>query len=253
MEILKDGDSATPTTLISNIEVLQMLDKHLAQTKKQERRNRKHNRTKPPTESEWIQDKVHEYLQSTPCHLQLDATRMTELKAKLQGTKRPKRIAAAAGGNAATSSNDKASGFGLTEAESIQILNLMPQQAVEIHLMVEELHSRLSDARQQELLDLIASYQKSSTADTTQATEAAMEMSDGHHYSTSNSDDVVPLTAEQIASSMEPNPVVKQESNMSLDDDMMEESECLEDMMLLMADEPPPSSDEGAKTKSEEI
>jgi hypothetical protein len=56
--------------------------------------------------------------------------------------------------------DSSSSGFGLTEAESLQILNLMPKQAVEIHLMVDELHSRLSDARQQELLDVIASYKK---------------------------------------------------------------------------------------------
>jgi DNA-directed RNA polymerase subunit F len=50
--------------------------------------------------------------------------------------------------------------FGLTEAEAIQIANFMPTEPVEIHLMVEELHNRMTEAKQQELLQCIASYRK---------------------------------------------------------------------------------------------
>lgn len=51
-------------------------------------------------------------------------------------------------------------GFGLTDAETLQILNLMPKEPVEIHLMIEELQSRFDDDRQQELLNIIAKYSR---------------------------------------------------------------------------------------------
>jgi hypothetical protein len=49
-------------------------------------------------------------------------------------------------------------GFGLTDAETLQILNLMPKEPVEIHLMIEDLQSRFGEDRQQELLNIIAKY-----------------------------------------------------------------------------------------------
>ena len=55
-------------------------------------------------------------------------------------------------------SSSRTTGFGLTEAESLQVLNFMPQEKVEIHLMVEELHARMSEERQDELLELIKSH-----------------------------------------------------------------------------------------------
>jgi hypothetical protein len=54
-------------------------------------------------------------------------------------------------------------GYGVTEAESIQILNLMPTEPVEIHLMVEDLHARMSETKQEELLNMIQSYNSTTT------------------------------------------------------------------------------------------
>ena len=60
----------------------------------------------------------------------------------------------------------------VTEAESIQILNLMPTEPVEIHLMVEDLHSRMSETKQEEFLNMIQSYNSTTNSgsddDTTQ-------------------------------------------------------------------------------------
>ena len=56
----------------------------------------------------------------------------------------------------------KRSGFGLTEAESIQLLNFLPREPVEIHLMIEELHTRMSEKRQEELLQFLQSYYRQS-------------------------------------------------------------------------------------------
>jgi len=56
-------------------------------------------------------------------------------------------------------------GFNLTEAEALQIMNMMPSQPVEIHLMVDELQSRMSEEEQEEFLDFISSYTKESNDD----------------------------------------------------------------------------------------
>ena len=48
--------------------------------------------------------------------------------------------------------------FGLTSAETLQILNFMPRETVEIHLIIQDLPSRLTEERQEELLKLIGSY-----------------------------------------------------------------------------------------------
>jgi antitoxin component of MazEF toxin-antitoxin module len=63
----------------------------------------------------------------------------------------------------------------LTEAEALQVINFMPTEPVEIHLMVEEMHTRMSEDRQRELLDLIASYRKRGTEN---ADENAMDGKD---------------------------------------------------------------------------
>ena len=48
--------------------------------------------------------------------------------------------------------------YGLTDAETLQILNLMPTEPVEIHLMIEDLTSRLNEDEQNRLLSLISEY-----------------------------------------------------------------------------------------------
>ena len=52
-------------------------------------------------------------------------------------------------------------GFDLTEAESLQILNCMPTEPVEIHLMIEDLQDRMPAQQQDELLALVKEYKKS--------------------------------------------------------------------------------------------
>lgn len=60
--------------------------------------------------------------------------------------------------NSTSASSQSASGegFGLTDGEVVQVLNLVPRESVEIHLIVEDLTSRLSETRQEELLNVIA-------------------------------------------------------------------------------------------------
>lgn len=49
-------------------------------------------------------------------------------------------------------------GYGLTDGETLQILNCMPKESVEIHLIIEDLSSRLSEDKREEVLELIAKY-----------------------------------------------------------------------------------------------
>ena len=50
-------------------------------------------------------------------------------------------------------------GYGLTDAETLQILNHLPvTEPVEIHLMIEDLPSRLDKDRQTELLDCLKEF-----------------------------------------------------------------------------------------------
>lgn len=49
-------------------------------------------------------------------------------------------------------------GYGLTDAETLQILNHFPTEPVELHLMIEDLSNRIDEDRQNELLQLISQY-----------------------------------------------------------------------------------------------
>jgi DNA-directed RNA polymerase subunit F len=124
MEILSTDE--TPK-LVTNLEVMQLLSSQTSPTTK-----RKHNKMR---HCDWIQENVYAYLKNTPCaNVQTEnmSTLVKELKEK----------------------------FELTQAESLQILNFMPRESVEIHLIIENLPSRLTEDRQDELLSLIGSYIK---------------------------------------------------------------------------------------------
>lgn len=122
-----------PPDLVSNIEVMQILEEKI------EARKEAKKATKGGTtlrQRDWIEEKVLEYLKSTPC-VRAVPDKMPHLVKRLRG--RPKE------------------GFGLTDAETLQVLNFLPQESVEIHLMIEELQARLPDEKQEELMKLVAS------------------------------------------------------------------------------------------------
>ena len=51
----------------------------------------------------------------------------------------------------------------MTAAEATQCLNMVPTEPVEIHLLVEDLPGRLSERQQEELLELVKSYDTQTT------------------------------------------------------------------------------------------
>jgi DNA-directed RNA polymerase subunit F len=144
MEILTDSKSRNPV-LLPNLTLMEMLENDVRDNKiqlakrKKQRRNGSQNNDKSKFEHrDWIQEHVLEYLKSTPCVNIASTSKLEELKSKVKG-------------------------YGVTEAESIQILNLMPTEPVEIHLMVEDLHSRMSETKQEDFLNLIQSYNSTTT------------------------------------------------------------------------------------------
>lgn len=56
------------------------------------------------------------------------------------------------------SNESEEEGFGLTDGESVQILNLIPRESVEMHLIIEDLTERLPESRQRDLLRVISDY-----------------------------------------------------------------------------------------------
>eukprot|EP01083_Nonionella_stella_P296301 1006649_1 len=106
----------------------------------------------------WIEERVYEYIKSeTPCG-NANPKRMPELVRVLkQGsvvgeTKRSTTaVKEEEGINGDTSHEDVISscqGFGLSDAEILKILNWMPKEMVEIHLIIKDLSSRLSEEQQ---------------------------------------------------------------------------------------------------------
>ena len=128
--------------LISNIEVMELLKTRLESRASQKKSHKLRHR-------DWIEEKVHEHLQSTPC-TRLDPSKREELQSALSSSKK----------QAVASGAMQTTGFGLTEAESLQILNFMPSEEVEIHLLIDDLHDRMPDKQQTDLLATIKGYVK---------------------------------------------------------------------------------------------
>lgn len=189
---LVDGDSESPT-LISNLEVMQLLQKNIEErAKKEGKKKLKKRPNKQFRHRDWVEKEVHRYLQSTNCG-KLDPDRKDEFYSKLQGNKKIRQKAAAS--SVATKQEESTStnqdegqqhddtsaasvptGFGLTEAEALQIMNTMPSEPVEIHLMIDELQSRMSDEQQEQFLEFIGSYCKDEeTPDAASAAATAQE------------------------------------------------------------------------------
>lgn len=164
METLTNSD--TPT-LVTNLEVMHILAERIENRdaeqsdKHQNSKRRQHPKLK---HRDWIEDEVYAYLQQTPS-ANLDPKRMPQLVATLRGKKIPTTNSPKKSDNGEKNGNKNKpetptsdESFGLTDAETLQILNLLPREPVEIHLMIEELHSRMTDEKRDELLQIIASY-----------------------------------------------------------------------------------------------
>lgn len=144
MEVLAKDKSDSPF-LLSNAEVIHLLGDRLKS--RNEKSRKKQNPKNKYKHRDWIESQVVEYLKTTPC-VDLERENLETFQSTLMSSKKLK-----SSGNTASET-----GFGLTEAEALQVVNFMPKEKVEIHLMVEELHTRMTDDRQDELLQYIQSH-----------------------------------------------------------------------------------------------
>lgn len=176
-------NSENPPELVANLEVMQILEERVtarAAEEEEEDKNRRGKRrfNNKLRQRDWIETKVLEYLQATPCG-QADLTKLPALVKRLRGTPPPPPVvtdedeeegadentateastdvvAMAVPSSSVVATDNKNTGFGLTDAETLQVLNFMPSESVEIHLMIGELQNRMSDAQQDDLLQAVA-------------------------------------------------------------------------------------------------
>lgn len=132
-----DTADARPPVLLGNLEVLELL-----QGRVDKRKNNSHNHR------DWIETQVVDYLQNNSATTRLGTSRNAHtLQTRLRQQKKMR-----------TNNHGRTSAFDLTEAEALQIVNLVPTEPVEIHLLIEELHDRMTARQQQELLETIQSF-----------------------------------------------------------------------------------------------
>ncbi|GKY91126.1 hypothetical protein MPSEU_000085400 [Mayamaea pseudoterrestris] len=135
---------------ISNAEALEMF-------KNQHEHTSKDNSTKKTRKRTWIEQRVVEYLEASPC-TQLDAGRRDELKSLLQCKKR-KLISAEV--QPLNIKDDSI--FSLSDHEVLQILDFMPSEEVDFYLMVNGFQD-MSESKKESLIELVASFKVKSTS-----------------------------------------------------------------------------------------
>lgn len=155
-ETLKSGNVPI---LITNIEVFQMLKEKMSK-----RRIEESDHDRPTTASkaaaalyhrDWIEEKVCEYVKSSPCG-NASIKHMPQLVSILKRPKRAEKKKEEGGGG-----NNERQGFGLTDGETLQIMNSMPSVLAELYLIIEDLDLRLTEEDQTQLLELIEAYRQS--------------------------------------------------------------------------------------------
>ncbi|KAL3790439.1 hypothetical protein ACHAWO_007129 [Cyclotella atomus] len=170
MEVLKSGDSPA---LISNIEVMNLLRERAAKRAPDinDASDKSNIKLGPFQNRDWIETSVLSYLETSSCggsDVKLDD--MPELVERLQ--REP---------NSSTATD----GYGLTNMETLQVLNHLPASPVELHLLIEDLENRpgfvgdsfkRGEEKQTEFLKLISKYSgKEVTAVDSQDREDDME------------------------------------------------------------------------------
>jgi hypothetical protein len=239
MEVLTDSKSSTPV-LLPNAEFMELLQtgvkdnkNRMANEKRKLRKKSKNRNNKDGDDTydrkfknkfehrDWIQEHVLEYLKSTPC-VNLPASKLKELKWKCMkgssssSTKKKRRSVSNGGGDPdisspkpppppaskPTKSSSSSPGYGLTEAEAIQILNFMPQEPVEIHLMIENLHDRMSETKQGEFLEMIRSYntsvEQTTSSDDKKKKNKGKNKNKNNNATTNGADEVVDDSIEML-------------------------------------------------------
>ena len=163
MEPLKSGDSNTPA-LLTNLEVMELLQERLTA---RDASSSDGNHKKMPSfrSRDWIEQTIFDYLKASPAGS--SDVKLDDMPKLIKTLRREP----SSSGSTATSStdadenmksdenDDKLHGYGLTTAETLQVLNHLPTSLVELHLLIEDLEKRIPDEeKQMEFLRLLSQY-----------------------------------------------------------------------------------------------
>ncbi len=163
MEPLKSGDSSHAPALLTNLEVMELLQERLTARADASSTLDGNNKKVPSFESrDWIEQTVFDYLKSSPAGS--SEVKLDDMP-KLVKTLRREPSAATTTTTASDALDveivnaDNLKGYGLTTAETLQVLNHLPTSLVELHLLIEDLEKRIpEEEKQMEFLRLLAQY-----------------------------------------------------------------------------------------------
>lgn len=156
--------------LISNLEVLEILRARPPTRTSASYHSKKKPRRRGPHRllpADQVAAQVEDYLRNTSPCTRIDPAQSQELMNRLQrspkkgsllGLSEDDKNRKNGDSSSSSSSTTTTAGFGLTQAEAIQCLNMVPTEPVEIHLVVEDLTNRLSERQQDELLNVMKSF-----------------------------------------------------------------------------------------------
>ena len=163
MEVLKSGDAPA---LVTNLEAMQLLGERMASRRSphdgdddaydatpaasDDGHGGDARKGGPFQNRDWIERTVFDYLRSSPCGGEgVKQERMPELVEMLRRDPSEGRP------------GDDSKGYGLTNAETLQILNHLPTSLVELHLLIEDIekrHNLEDEENQMEFLKLISGF-----------------------------------------------------------------------------------------------
>ena len=161
MEPLKSGDSHAPA-LLTNLEVMELLQERVAIREASSSDGNNNNKLPSFQARDWIEQTVFDYLNSSPAGS--SDVKLDDMPKLVKTLRREPSVTTTAASDADNDikldeSSDVVQGYGLTTAETLQVLNHLPTSLVELHLLIEDLEKRIpEEEKQMEFLRLLSQY-----------------------------------------------------------------------------------------------
>ena len=182
-----DEDSPPSSSLLTNLQVLELLQPRIQQRQAMRKEPKKKQRRL--RHRDWIEEQVVQYIRHSATIQFQNYSHVRPLQTSLQqhsiGSRKRKLTSSSDDSIAATKASMETSApivksnsgdmngskgspaasvtlettkFDFTEAEAIQIINCAPRELVDLHVLVDDLPDRLTTTQQEECLSLIQQY-----------------------------------------------------------------------------------------------